>query len=356
MKVLIIGCFDLLMHPYSRKYIEILEMYHVDYDMIYWNRSSDDNHEKHYCPFQFPLNTYSSRLKKIKGYYKYRQFVLGYIKSGEYDKIIFLTTQTMVYFFNFALGKYKNKYIFDYRDETYESNKLFKNIVLICIKNSHKVVMSSPGFIKLFDKYIKDKFVLCHNTKNNFCNISIKKTPSTKIRITYWGQIRLPEYFIKIIKAFENDTRFELNFHGEGNSEPLIQFVKRNKINNVFFSGRFTQGDITKFASETDFLINCYPNDSYQKLALTVKMYEGISFGIPMLVQKGSFMSEYLKKYGYPFVEVDFDGSDNHNSLKNSILDFDNINIDKNSIISEINRDQNLFNSEIVKFIQGDSE
>lgn len=356
MKVLIVGCFDLLMHPYSEKYIEIFEKHHIDYDMIYWNRSGDRNSEKHLIPFQFPLNTYSSRVNKLEGYVKYRQFVLRYLKSGEYDRVVFLTTQAMVFFFPLALGKYRGNYIFDYRDETYESNRLYREIVQACIRNSYKVSISSPGFIKRFDASCADKFVLCHNTKNDSGNISVTKCPSPKTRITYWGQIRLPDYFIKVIRVFENDPRFELHFHGEGNAEPLIQYVNENKITNVFFSGRFHQDDIRKFVSETDVLMNCYPNDSYQQQALTVRMYEGIRFGIPMLLQKGSFMSEYLKKYSYPFIEADFDSAQEPEHIKERILGFSDLRVSDHKISDVIRADQEVFANMIVKFIQGDSE
>ena len=225
MKVLIVGCFDLLMHPYAQKYIENFEKNAIEYDMIYWNRSGDGAEGKHLIPFQFPLDTYASRIHKLKGYIKYRQFVLKYLKSGEYDRIVFLTTQAMTFFFPIAVGKYRGKYIFDYRDETYESNDVYRSVVQMCIRNSYKVVISSPGFMQLFDRIYTDKFVLCHNTKNDSSNISVTKQPSEKTRITYWGQIRLPEYFIKLISVFENDPRFELSFHGEGSADSMIEYV-----------------------------------------------------------------------------------------------------------------------------------
>lgn len=356
MNVLIVGCFDLLMHPYSDKYIEILKKNAIDYDLIYWNRSGDSNSDEHYIPFQFPLNTYSSRMSKFEGYIRYRRFVLKYLKSGKYDKVFFLTTQAMVFFFPLAFERYKKKYIFDYRDETYESNRIYRKIVQACIRNSYKTVISSPGFKEIFDASCVNKFVLCHNTKGNFDNGFVTKIPSKKMRITYWGQIRLPEYFIRLIRVFENDSRFVLKFHGEGNAESLIQYVKENKITNVFFSGRFEQNDIKRFASETDILLNCYSNDSYQKRALTVKMYEGICFGIPMLVQKDSFMSKYLKRYGYPFIEVDFDYVEEPDLIKEAILGFTDTHIDKHTIFDIIRADQDVFVDAIVKFIQGEEE
>lgn len=344
------------MHPYSKKYIEILEKNSIEYDMIYWNRSGISESDKHMIPFDYPLNTYSSRISKIKGYIKYRQFVLKYLNSEEYDKVVFLTTQAMVFFFPVALTKYCHKYIFDYRDETYESNKFYKFIVQMCIRNSYKVTISSPGFIKIFDTSYSDKFVLCHNKKDNTDSIIVKKVPSDKIRITYWGQIRLPEYFIKIIDVFKNDSRFELSFHGEGSAESMIKYVDENKVTNVSFTGRFNQADIYKFASETDVLMNCYPNNSYQRQALTVKMYEGISFGIPMLLQKDSFMSKYLKENDYPFIEADFDNLESSELIKHKTLNFSEAGLHGHKIEDVIRNDLNKFSHMVENFLQEEYE
>ena len=350
MKILIIGCFDLVMHPYAQKYFDVLDRCHVDYNMIYWSRSGDVTHGEHLIPFKYPLNTYSCRAKKIKGYLAYRHFVLKQLKSGIYNRIIFLTTQAMVFFFPVALSRYDGHYIFDYRDETYESNYLYRAIVQRCIQHSYKVVISSFGFLKLFDEKYREKFILCHNTKENAIREMLIKVPSDRVRLTFWGQIRLPEYFIRLIGILGNDARFELAFHGEGSLAPLQSYVKENQINNVLFSGKFTQEDIPKFAAETDILINCYPNDSYQKLALTVKMYEGIQLGIPMLIQKRSYMSEYLKKNRYPFLEVDFDNPVNSEQIKKYILQFHAMELSANTIEDVIQKDQRVFKQKVTDF------
>ena len=43
--------------------------------------------------------------------------------------------------------------------------------------------------------------------------------------------------------------------------------------------------------------MNLYENDKQQKAALTVKLYDGIRYGLPMIIAKDSYMEEYIGKY-----------------------------------------------------------
>lgn len=352
MKVLIVGCFDLIMHPYVQKYIDVFDTLKIDYSFIYWNRDGkiSKSTNGHFIPFDCKMDTYSKRMNKIKSYISYRRFVSKHVKENQYDKCIFLATQTMTFLFDIALSRFKNNYIFDYRDETYERNFFYKKIVEICLKNSYVNIISSPGFKKLFP-YIEDsRFIICHNDKDNFIDYKIVHDENKKIRIVFWGQIRLPEYFKKLILIFGNDERFEVYFHGEGVDNQLIEYVKHNRFNNIFFTGKFVQDDIPIFAEHTDYIINCYSNNSYQRYALTVKMYEAIYFRLPMIVQKNSFMEEYLEQYNYPFISIDLDGEDDYELFKNKLLEVNIINGDFD-IKKQIDEDKQLFKSNILRWI-----
>ena len=353
MKILLIGCFDLHMHPYYKKYFDILSETDCDYTMIYWNRSGkidNNNLDKHLLPFNEKINTYASRKSKIMSYIKYRKFVKGVINSKTYDKTIFLTTQTMVYFFDYAIFKYKNRYIFDYRDETYEKNALYKYLVNLCLKKSYLNVFSSPGFLTQFPKIPDNKNIICHNNKKYFSGVNLHKIDCDKIRLTFWGQVRLPDYFLKLIKVFENDERFIVNFHGEGENDKLIKYVSNNCIKNVFFTGSYQQNDILKFAENTDFVINCYSNNSYQKLALTVKMYEAIDFKLPMIIQKRSYMENFLIANNYPFFSIDLDDVNNYDKIKTSLLEY-KVNF-TDDVKKRIEKDESLFKQRILNFLE----
>lgn len=74
------------------------------------------------------------------------------------------------------------------------------------------------------------------------------------------------------------------------------------KYHNIVFIGRYTVDQIPSFVEQTDVLLNLYENDEQQKLAMTVKLYDGIRYGLPMLISKGSYMGELMQTNDFVYV------------------------------------------------------
>ena len=70
MEVLIIGSFDIYLHPYVEKYISILEKNNIDYRFIYWNREGANDFNKSNIPFNYSING-CNKIKKIYGYFNF---------------------------------------------------------------------------------------------------------------------------------------------------------------------------------------------------------------------------------------------------------------------------------------------
>ena len=356
-KILFVGAFDECFHPYMLIYDDILGRLNIRASFIFWNRNNfyDLSRYKNLdiSFFDYQMNTYKSAFKKINGYLKYKKFVVKKIKTENYDKVVVLTTQMAIMILNILKRKYKNKFIFDFRDETYErKSRFFKHCVSEIINASFFTVISSPGFKKIFNNKFDNKMVLCHNIKPDFFDkCEIKKVPSKKIRFSFWGMIRQIDYFKKVIKCI-NSNDSEIHFYGEGYTNDLKKFILENKINNVYIHGKYTQKDILNFVENTDFLINAYSNKGIQEYSLTVKMYEGIKFGLPIIVQKNSFMDMYLKKNHYPCIAIDFDNDETEVKY-----DFTaDKTISKSYILDIILSDMKNFYIMIEKFLGGQSE
>lgn len=347
MRVLLVGSFDLHLHPYSEKYIRICKEQNIYFKFIYWNRSGYAIPEEDYFePFDYRMDTYQSAIHKVNGYLKFYRFVRNYIRKEKFDKIVFFATQTMVIFSRIALKKYKGKFIFDFRDETYEKYGFYKNIVKKCILASKNTVISSPGFKLLFSDVADSKFVLCHNTKGEFKEAKIEKVPCDKIRISFWGMVRQPKYYEKVFKVFGNNDKYVLNFYGAGYEKDMAEIIENNHYSNIHLNGKYTQDMIPNFAANTDLLLNCYSNNSIQKNALTVKMYEAIEYGIPMIVQKDSYMDKYLYDNGIDHISIDFD-----NFEDDSNIDLSNKKSQTSLFIEEIRKDEDKFMDSIKLFI-----
>ena len=294
MKIGIIGFCNLNIMQYLYKYTNILDFEGVNYDVIYWNRlgiEEKSNFNGNVIPYNHAMNTYQSFYKKIGMFFKYTVFMRKIIRENSYDKLIVLTTQTAIALFGLLCGRYKKKYIFDYRDITKEKKfNLYKKAVNHLIHDSFCTMMSSEGFIKEIGIQDKSRIQIAHNTR--LAELSKYKVNLNmgirRLNVVFWGIIRQLEHNKRVCDLFGNDERFRLVFHGTGVYEELKEYCNQKKYYNILFTGIYYQEDIPFFVKETDILHCIYANDDEQKPAMPVKAYDAIKYRIPILISRGS--------------------------------------------------------------------
>lgn len=295
MKLAIVGFHNLYLMQFLYKYTDIFDKQGITYDVIYWDRDMDStikykSFDGKQIAFHHKMDNYQSKFKKITGFVKCIAFSREVIKKGKYDKVIFLTTQSILPLYSIA-RKYSGRYIYDYRDLTYEKNVLGKRLVQKLIDNSYITCMSSMGFKQVVGS--NKKIIVSHNC-SNIQHDNIIKTESDKIRVVFWGMVRQIEFNKKVCDCFGKDERFDIWYHGEGYNDELERYCKEQGYRNIAFTGRYLLHEIPTFAASTDILINLYENDGQQKLAMTVKYYDAVRYGLPMLVTKGSYMADIM--------------------------------------------------------------
>lgn len=294
MKILIIGFAKIKYMPYLNLYLENIDRVKNDVHLIYWNRDKKEEnlgklsgitlHE-----FSSLQDDDASKFSKIQNFKKFRDYAVSVLKEG-FDFIITLHSLPSVLLSKELVSKYKNRYVFDYRDFTYENFLPYKSIIHTLVNNSYKTFVSSDAF----RMYLPDnkKILTTHNILSGDVenNKILEKTPSDKIRIGFWGFIREENTNLEIIKKLGNDERFELHFYGreQGICESLKKFALANATN-VYFHGEYNPEERDEFAQNTDLLHNIYAEGN-MKLAVSNKYYDGLIFEIPQLVMKGSYM------------------------------------------------------------------
>ncbi|MEE1186431.1 MAG: hypothetical protein UHN02_03525 [Acutalibacteraceae bacterium] len=342
-------CFNSLRYAqYLYKYTAVLNRNNIAYEVIFWQRENEElpTDFKFKC-YQKRLDTFQPFYKKIFGFLGYVSYLKKQIKKGKYSHLIVLTSQTAVPLC-FVLKKYKNKFIYDYRDITYENLGFYKKIVNKLISLSYFTAVSSLGFLKNFDK--SDKVIVAHNSRDIKSEI-VKKTKSDKIRVTFWGMVRQVEFNKKICDLFANDDRFVLAYHGGGFYKELEQHVKENNYNNITFTGEYNLDDIKQFCKDTDILLNLYDNDKRQQPAMTVKYYDSVRFAIPSVVNDNSYMAQKVKENNIGFVI----NPDDKNCLDKlyseyNALDKKEFLLSVQKVLDKIKSDDEIFEKEVVKF------
>lgn len=301
-KICLIAFHDLYLMQFLYKYTEILDANDIEYDVIYWEREIGTGYVRPMkgkrISFRYETSYYGSKLGKVEGYLKYIAFVRKILRESNYKKAILFTTQAALPMYLFS-GEIRKKilYVYDYRDITYEDNPLLKNIIKKIINKSYFTSISSRGFEEKLGE--SSKFVMAHNISEKLIYAPVQKTTADRIRIVYWGMVRQVEFNKEVIHFFGNDPRFELVYHGAGYIGELEDFCQQNGYLNVTFTGKYTSDEIPFFVGNTDILLNVYENDYQQRLATTVKLYDGIRYGLPMLITRGSYMAELMETQDY---------------------------------------------------------
>lgn len=310
---------------YIYKYLDCLDREGVAYDVIYWDRYGDeptDHWGRNYISFKERTDSYLPLKRKFFAYVRFAFFLRRIIRQKKYDKIILFTTQMAVTMASLCMGRYRGRYLYDYRDLTREKLKPFHILVQRLITSADLFVYSSEGYLPYFDLKEVKANCLCHN---DFPHIHRKKEVCLNqvepIRVVYWGSVRQPKFDRRICDLFANDSRFTFTFHGAGIYQELSQYCREKGYTNISFTGPYKLDAIERFAKETDILFSCYELDFVTKPALAVKIYDSAEYGLPIVVSRGTYMEEYLSGYSHAYAMQNLMAMDATEKEHKTVLD-----------------------------------
>ena len=304
MKILIIGFAKIKYMPYLNLYLENLDRKKNQIHLVYWNR--DLKGEDLSCLQNITLHEFScyqeddvSKITKIGSFLKFRKFVRP-ILNDDFDFVVVLHSLPGIILFKELMRKYKNRYIFDFKDFTYENLKPYRYRIHSLVKNSYKTFVSSDAFRRFLPVVEKDKILTSHNiiaSENYASENNIEK--ADKIRISFWGFIREEKVNKRIIDAISDDKRFALHYYGreQNIAERLKKYAEEKKCDNVFFHGEYNPKDRYEIIKNTDVIHNIFTEEN-MLYAMSNKYYDGIKFEIPQIVYKGSFMAQIAEGRG----------------------------------------------------------
>lgn len=300
MKICVLGFSKIKYMPYMNFYTDNIDCANNEVHLLYWNRDCSDDISVPENVTSHELKVFQedevSKCKKIISFIKYRKFALSLLKSCDFDLVICLHTLPGVLVKKYLLKHYKNKFIFDYRDYTYENIHFFKKIIYRLVNDSYATFVSSDAFRENLPKI--DKIYTSHNILPDSLNHrSDKRRMGLPVRISFWGFIRHEDINREIIKKLANDERFELHYYGreQETALKLKGYAKEIEANNVFFHGEYKPDDRYEFEKKANIIHNLYDNDAMAR-AMANKYYDGIVFYLPQICNEGSFMGKMVNE------------------------------------------------------------
>lgn len=308
-KILILGFAKIKYMPYLNFYLDQLNLKKNDIHLLYWNRDG----EKEITPenvicheFAYIMQDDVPKVNKLRGFAKYKKYAIALIHYEQPDFIIVLHSLPGVLVSKVLLGEFRKKFIFDYRDYTYENFYLYRKIIYRLISLSKATFISSEGFRQKLPA--AENIYISHNLPADPLRrrLVAKHFVSATIRIGFWGFIRHEQLNRLIIYRLANDDRFELHYFGrkQAIANSIEAYANQLNANNVFFHGSYSPGEQDQFAKEIDIIHNIYSNTEApsQLLAMTNKYYDGLIYRLPQLCMHGSYMGENVGNKGLGLV------------------------------------------------------
>lgn len=319
MKIAVIGFNDMISMPYMRFYKRTLESFGVKADYYCWNRKGNGEIKKEENVTIINIKCPENRFGKIFAMLKWRRTILKELRNIKYEKIILLTSLPAVLLGRYLLKHYRNNYILDIRDFTYENLDIYKKVMKRIVEHSFTTFISSPGFRRIL---LTQKNVMqIHNIDVNFAAYGAPDLNKNILTLGYIGLIAYDKSCIMVIEKLSG-TKYKLLFRGIYKNSILQDFCKVNGINGVSFEGKFSSEEKNKIYENID-IVNCVygvKGEPYKQYALPNRLYDALYCCRPIFALKGTALAEYIDKYAIGLT-VDED-DDFKNKLDDYISDF----------------------------------
>jgi len=343
--------------PYLSKYVKVLESENVSYEVLFWNRSGiAKKYDNNYISFNLKSDLKKKPINKILDFIKFRKWLTGEVERKKYKKLIILSTLSGVFIYSTLIKEYKYLYIFDIRDYSYEHIKPFKKIEDKIIRNSFFTCISSNAFKNFLTTDIS--YLLVHNYNSDeikYKKIFSKKAAESTLNLVFIGGMRYFNHQSSIIDRLKNDNRYNIIYHGRGvDLDKYKEYCAQNSIKNVRFTGEYDNSNKYKLLEDADILNNSYDMKigNEVKYAISNKYYDGLIFGIPQLVEVGSYKHDKVSANGLG-IGLDVNDENFANKLYEYYHSIDIENFNKSCIdeISRVIEDDDAYIKELKGFL-----
>ena len=296
MKILIMGFAKIKYMPYLHFYLNNIDCEKNDVHLLYWNRDLADEPLEQFDKltlheFRLYQEDDVSPVKKIVGFLKYQQFASKILKQS-FDRVIALHTFPGILNLDRLKKHYRGRYIFDYRDKTYEGLGFFKKWIAQLVEYSCASFVSSDGFREVLPD--SPKLHTSHNLSVE--DLPLRQglipggNPNERIRLGFWGFIRNEETNRILIEKIAADPRFELHYYGREQAiAKNLKAYAATLTDRVFFHGEYQPKDRRSFVADTDLIHNIYEHGN-MTAAMANKYYDGALFRLPQICMPDSYM------------------------------------------------------------------
>ncbi len=170
-------------------------------------------------------------------------------------------------------------------------------------KNVDYLVVTSPKFYDMHYKDLisKERMLFIPNAPDAEIFKNYKKKEGGTFTVGFIGGIRYLKQ-MKMLVDVANEVGFDVLFAGAGGTSSEYDEIRKycEGRKNITFTGRYNYDtEIAGLYGKVDCVFSVYDADNLNvRIALPNKLYESIICELPIIVAKGTYVSELVEQYG----------------------------------------------------------
>lgn len=248
--------------------------------------------------------TYGEGMKNLWAYLAFQFHMRKWLKEHDFDIVHACDFHTA--FFSIGVEKRKSsKFIFDIFDFLYGEPKgllqrIVKKVQLMIIDRADATIICTEERRNQIVGSTPKKLEVIHNTPSvaqiKRCARKTKQTERTKL--VYVGVFTKTRLLKEIAEAVSEMPNVELHIGGFG---VLDDFFKNmaERFDNIYCYGRLSYDHTLSLEDECDILLAAYdPSIENYRYAAPNKFYESLMLGKPVIMARGTGMSEVVEANG----------------------------------------------------------
>ena len=299
-------------NPDSRVEKEAWTLKKAGYDVciLAWDRSSDIRQNEGTVTvgdMEIPIvrlgykSTYGEGFKNLISYLKFQFAMRKWLKKHDFDIIHACDFDTA--FFARGTVKKNQRFIFDIFDFLYGEphnflQKSVKKMQISLINRADATIICTEDRKRQILKSKPKRLAVVHNTP-----ISIQigdeirsLETSGNIKIVYVGILQDFRLLKEIAAAVSELPGVELHIGGFGKYEEYFAEMSE-KFQNIIFYGKLSYDRTLALEKECDIMLAVYdPSIENHKFAAPNKFYESLMLGKPVIMARGTGMSDIIEK------------------------------------------------------------
>lgn len=352
MKICIIGHTERNYLPYMERYITFFEENKVDYDIICWQREETGLVAKK-NEFNFYEEPKGGIFNKATAYLRFKEFVINVLEKNNYDKVVILSTVPAVVLSKYLFKHFDGKYLFDFRDYSFERFLPYKKLVDKLIDRSQLTTISSRGFLDFLEE--NEKIVVNHNIPFVDAESTMVDLKNKQVfNIGFIGGVRYYDENVALINSLKNTFRYQIWYIGQpAKGCDLQSYCAQNEITNVSFIGKYNNAQKQEYYKCIDIINSIYGSDSLEvTTALPNRLYEACIYKKPIISSKKTYLGELIHNYNLGVV-IDVEKDDVLTIINDYINNFDVTKFEDGckGLLAEVANDEAILHKKLKQFI-----